>query len=98
MNETSLPYTQFEHLPRRSKAATIQKSVRVFDNLPTPIDALTHAYYLVTKRQLAQQLALSPSYISKLMSEEGLPYIKIGRAVRFRPKEVVEWLTERKMP
>ena len=71
---------------------------RVFENLKMPIDALTNAFLLVTKQQLAQQLALSPSYISKLMSDEGLPYIKIGRAVRFRPKEVVEWLNERKMP
>src|SRR5947209_7514848 len=67
---------------------------QVFENLRTPIDVSNNAFYLVTKRQLAQQLALSPSYISKLMAEEGLPYIKIGRAVRFRPKEVVEWLTE----
>ena len=69
-----------------------------FDNLPSPSDALYSALPLVTKKQLAQQLALSPSYINKLMSEEGLPFMKIGRAVRFRPKEVVEWLNERKMP
>jgi excisionase family DNA binding protein len=87
-------------LPIRSssdRTAVAVKS-RVFENLSTPIDASYNAFHLITKEQLAQQLALSPSYISKLMSEEGLPYIKIGRAVRFRPKEVVEWLTERKMP
>lgn len=107
MSEERLPNNPFvkpslgtnsRNLQSQTQAARILPRSRVFENLPTPIDALTHAYYLVTKRQLAQQLALSPSYISKLMAEEGLPHIKIGRAVRFRPKEVVEWLTERKMP
>ena len=89
-----------QELPIRSRTDSMPESIktRVFDNLKMPIDALTNAFLLVTKQQLAQQLALSPSYISKLMSDEGLPYIKIGRAVRFRPKEVVEWLNERKMP
>ena len=89
----------FSQLPIRSSKDRMALSVKeqVIDNLRMPIDALLSAL-LVTKRQLAVQLALSPSYISKLMSEEGLPYIKIGRAVRFRPKEVVEWLSKRRMP
>lgn len=53
---------------------------------------------LVTKRQLADQLSLSPSFINKLMSEEGLPHLKIGRAVRFRTVEVVAWLQQRRRP
>lgn len=75
-----------------------QSSRPVFDMQPTPTDALQSALQLVTKKQLARQLALSPSFISRLMSEEGLPHMKIGRAVRFRTKEVVEWLNQRKMP
>lgn len=50
---------------------------------------------LVTKRRLAEELALSESCISKLMASEGLPYFKIGRAVRYRISEVVRWLHER---
>lgn len=53
---------------------------------------------LVTKEQLAGSLALSRSYISKLMAAEGLPYLKIGRAVRFRVSEVVAWLQKRSQP
>ncbi len=53
---------------------------------------------LVTKEQLAGSLALSPSYISKLMATEGLPHLKIGRAVRFRVSEVVAWLQKRSQP
>jgi predicted DNA-binding transcriptional regulator AlpA len=41
---------------------------------------------------------LSSSYISLLMAEEGLPHFKIGRAVRFRVREVAAWLQKRSQP
>ena len=53
---------------------------------------------LVTKRQLAERLAVSESFINKLMSEDALPHLKIGRAVRFRVREVVAWLQKRRQP
>jgi excisionase family DNA binding protein len=89
-----------QELPIRSSRVRmpLTRTNQVFENLRTPINASNNAFYLVTKEQLAHELALSQSYISKLMSDEGLPYLKIGRAVRFRPKEVVEWLQERQMP
>lgn len=53
---------------------------------------------LIDRKVLANKLSLSPSYISKLMAEEGLPYFKIGRSVRFKLSEVVEFLERRKRP
>jgi excisionase family DNA binding protein len=53
---------------------------------------------LVTKKQLSESMSLSVSYISLLMAEEGLPHFKIGRAVRFRVKEVAAWLQKRSRP
>jgi excisionase family DNA binding protein len=53
---------------------------------------------LVTKKQLTEILGLSQSYISNLMAEEGLPYFKVGRAVRFRGSEVTGWLQKRRRP
>jgi excisionase family DNA binding protein len=53
---------------------------------------------LVTREQLAEMLVLSPSFISKLMSEGRLPYIKIGKSVRFRVSEVMTWLQKRSRP
>ena len=41
------------------------------------------------------RMKLSVSYISLLMAEEGLPHFKIGRAVRFRVKEVAAWLQKK---
>jgi predicted DNA-binding transcriptional regulator AlpA len=53
---------------------------------------------LVTKKQLSESMSLSSSYISLLMAEEGLPHFKIGRAVRFRVREVAACLQKRSQP
>jgi excisionase family DNA binding protein len=53
---------------------------------------------LVTKKQLAELLAVSEGFINKLMHQEGLPHLKLGRAVRYRVKEVVSWLQQRRRP
>ena len=51
----------------------------------------------ITKTQLAHQIEVSESFINKLMLQ-GLPHFQIGRAVRFRVSEVVEWLQKRRRP
>jgi excisionase family DNA binding protein len=50
---------------------------------------------LLTKPELAKTLSVSVSFIDKLMSEESLPRVKLGRAVRFEGNRVLEWLTQR---
>ncbi len=53
---------------------------------------------LIGREELARQLEVSPSFISKLMVLEGLPYVQIGRAVRFDLNEVKKWLFLRRKP
>lgn len=53
---------------------------------------------LIDRKQLAEKLGVSPAFISKLMVVEGLPYIKIGRAVRYDLREVMVFLNQRKYP
>ena len=53
---------------------------------------------LIDRKQLAVKLGVSPALISKLMVVEGLPYIKIGRAVRYDLREVMVFLNKRKRP
>ena len=48
----------------------------------------------LTKKQLAEHLAFSESYINKLLTQ-GMPRLKSGRAVRFRISEVMTWLERR---
>ena len=53
---------------------------------------------LIDRKQLAEELAVSESFVSKLMALHGLPYIKLGRAVRYDLREVMAFLNERKFP
>lgn len=68
---------------------------RVFEN---QVDLDRAFEVLLTKRQLSERLALSQSFINQLMSDEALPHFRIGRAVRFRVREVVAWLQKRRQP
>ena len=48
----------------------------------------------VCKKDLARALSLSEGTINNLMID-GLPYLKIGRSVRFNIREVMAWLKQR---
>lgn len=50
---------------------------------------------MLTKQQLAKQLNVSVSMIDKLM-KKGMPYLKIGKAVRFDLEKVLVWIKEQK--
>jgi len=43
-----------------------------------------------TKKEIAETLKLSIPTIDRLM-KKGMPYYKIGRSVRFKEEEVLEW-------
>jgi excisionase family DNA binding protein len=58
-------------------------------------DPISENFY--DKKRLAEKLAVSQSYVDKMMTQ-GLPRYKIGRAVRFRFSEVMEWLQRRRFP
>lgn len=63
-------------IPNPSKGAKAQ--VELFENF-------------ITKKELAQKLSVSEGLINRLMAEEQLPHVKIGRAVRFRLSDVLAW-------
>jgi excisionase family DNA binding protein len=70
----------------------------MFNQSKTREDGSTVFEKLLTRKQLAELLGVSPSFISKLMANEGLPRIKLGKAVRFRIGEVAVWLQTRRRP
>ena len=74
---------------------TAVQTAEVFENLA---DLEIAFESLLTKKCLAEKLALSQSYINYLMAEEGLPHFKIGRSVRFRVREILVWLQKRRQP
>lgn len=67
---------------------------KVFENQTHPV---SFEGYL-TKKELAQKLRLSQAYINILMRDEGLPFVKLGRAVRYPVGDVVSWLQKRRRP
>lgn len=50
---------------------------------------------MLNKKQVAEVLGVSVSMVNKLMVQ-GMPYIKIGRSVRFEKEAVLEWVKNRK--
>ncbi len=43
---------------------------------------------------VARELKLSRSHVYKLISEDKIPFAKVGRLVRFYPERVYEWLSK----
>ena len=50
---------------------------------------------LLTYKELAKELSLSIRYLQKCIQEEGLPCIHFGRAIRFDPAMIAEWVEGR---
>lgn len=49
---------------------------------------------LLNKQEIAKELRLSVSMVDKLM-KQGLPFIKIGKSVRFDCEQVKKWVLQR---
>jgi excisionase family DNA binding protein len=50
---------------------------------------------LLTYQELAELLHLSIRYIAKLVNLGQIPFVKIGRSVRFNPIQISLWLEGR---
>lgn len=48
----------------------------------------------ITAAELATLLAVQPDMIYKQARKGGIPHIRIGTAVRFDPKVILEWLQQ----
>lgn len=51
---------------------------------------------LLTKKDVEELLAIKERTINNLMANGELPYIKIGKAVRFDPKDVEAFIQRQK--
>ncbi|MDZ7793593.1 MAG: helix-turn-helix domain-containing protein [Spirochaetia bacterium] len=47
---------------------------------------------LLTYKEIASYLRISPVTLRRYVSEGRIPYLKIGRSVRFRKEHVDTWL------
>ena len=47
---------------------------------------------LITAEEVAERLAISRDEVYKLAREGRIPKVPIGRAVRFRPEAIEDWI------
>ena len=52
-------------------------------------EALPH---LLTIEELADHLGVTERHVRRLVAERGIPFLKVGRFVRFDPSDVTMWL------
>ena len=53
---------------------------------------------LLTIDQLAERLGVTTRHIRRLVAERRVPYLKVGKFVRFDPAAVAEWLERFTVP
>jgi excisionase family DNA binding protein len=53
---------------------------------------------LLTIDELAERLGVTHRHVRRLVDESRVPYLKVGRLVRFNPAEVAEWLRSQSVP
>jgi excisionase family DNA binding protein len=60
-------------------------------------EGVTHAgEKLVGYKDVAEYMGVSYGYLRQLVSNDYIPYYKLGRSVRFRLSEIDKWLSNRK--
>ncbi|MHB1536362.1 MAG: helix-turn-helix domain-containing protein [Acidimicrobiales bacterium] len=47
---------------------------------------------LLTIDQLAEQLGITVRHVRRLIAERRVPYLKVGKLVRFDPADIAVWL------
>ncbi|MGI8753206.1 MAG: helix-turn-helix domain-containing protein [Acidimicrobiales bacterium] len=58
-------------------------------------DALPH---LLTIEELAEHLGVTVRHVRRQVAERRVPYLKVGRLVRFDPDEISLWINEARHP
>jgi excisionase family DNA binding protein len=50
---------------------------------------------LLDQRQLSETLGITERHVRRLVAERRIPFVKVGRFVRFDPAAVASWLGSR---
>ena len=53
--------------------------------------------HLLTIDQLAEHLGITTRHVRRLIAERRVPYLKVGKLVRFDPAELAGWLDGRRV-
>ena len=53
---------------------------------------------LLTMDQLAERLGVTRRHVRRLVDERRVPFLRIGRFIRFDPSEIADWLDANRVP
>ena len=53
---------------------------------------------LMSIDQLAQRLGITVRYVRRLVADKRIPYLKVGKLVRFDSEEIAQWLNGQRRP
>jgi len=53
---------------------------------------------LLTSDQLAERLGVTRRHVRRLVAERRVPFLRVGRFIRFDPATVALWLDSRRVP
>lgn len=49
---------------------------------------------LLTMDQLAERLGVTHRHVRRLVAERRVPFVRVGRFIRFEPVEIAAWLDQ----
>ena len=52
---------------------------------------------LLTMDELAERLGVTQRHVRRLVAEKRVPYLKVGRFIRFDPAQISAWLESRRV-
>ena len=53
---------------------------------------------LMTMDQLAARLGVTRRHVRRLVDERRVPFLRVGRFIRFDPAEIADWLNCNRVP
>ena len=53
---------------------------------------------LMTMDQLAERLGVTRRHVRRLVDERRVPFLRVGRFIRFDPAEIADWLYRNRVP
>jgi excisionase family DNA binding protein len=56
------------------------------------VDGAAAVPQLLTMDQLAERLGVTCRHVRRLVAERRVPFLRVGRFIRFHPAEVTPWL------
>ncbi len=52
---------------------------------------------LMTTDQLAERLGVTRRHVRRLVDERRVPFLRVGRFIRFDPAEIADWLNRNRV-